>query len=539
MKSMWLRVKTLVLLQLNNKLKHYEKGSKRIYRTLAVNAVILTVVSVIASLAIYVIKNIFFLPVNEFFAIFILVLTQLISIIASLVGISTDLYHSKDNQILFPLPVKNDEIFLSKMIVYYIQELLRNLFFLVPILVALGFSQRAGFLYYFNIVPITLLLPLISVFTATILSVPYVYAKNYLKNHNFISAFLMLILIGVIFFLVYSLIGLIPIPIRLVQLYNRFIIGLSLFMQSIAKYSFVYSYIGYILYSIKPWLHYLWVILITGGLGLLNYLIAKPLYFKLTSRTSENTIKEKKHTHLRESRSLFFTFFKKELTIARRSPDQLINDYALLMFLPILMYLLNYIYMGMNRSTLGNQLVLILNVFIVLLVVTGSNTASASSITTEGYEFILLKTAPYDTSKIAWAKMLFNLIFTTLVIGLSFLLFSIALPMFPKKDIWLLLIFTLLVNVGHLLWSLQLDVLNPKLSEYATSGSLTNHENIKKSLGIGILLALFFTVVSIFAFILVRELGWTLMLILATLFLLYRLLSFNAYLKAYFVEIEY
>jgi len=53
------------------------------------------------------------------------------------------------------------------------------------------------------------------------------------------------------------------------------------------------------------------------------------------------------------------------------------------------------------------------------------------------------------------------------------------------------------------------------------------------------LLALLFTVVSIFAFILVRELGWTLMLILATLFLLYRLLSFNAYLKAYFVEIEY
>ena len=58
------------------------------------------------TLALHVIKNIFYIPVNEYFAIFILVLTQGISIVASLLGLTTDLYHSKDNQILFPLPVK-------------------------------------------------------------------------------------------------------------------------------------------------------------------------------------------------------------------------------------------------------------------------------------------------------------------------------------------------------------------------------------------------------------------------------------------------
>lgn len=533
------RVKLLVLLQLNNKLKRFERGSKRIYRTIAVNIVILLLVSVVATLAIYAIKNIFYLPVNEFFAIFILLLTQLISIITSLLGISTDLYHSKDNQILFPFPVKNDEIFLSKMIVYYIQELLRNLFFLVPILIALGFNQGAGFLYYFNVIPITLLLPLISVFTATVLSVPFVYLKNFLKHHNVISAFLTLILFGLIFYLIYSLVSLIPIPIRLVQLYNRFIIALTMFMQKIAQYSFIYKYIGYILYSIDPWIHYLWVILITLGLGLLNYLIAKPLYFKLTSSVNENTVKPKKITTLRESKSLFMTFFRKELIIARRSPNELIHDYALLMSLPALMFVINYIYMGMNRSSLGNSLVLILNVFIVLLVVAGSNTAAATSITREGYEFILFKTAPYDTSRMAWAKMLFNLLFTTLVISISFLLFSFALPVFPKKDIWLLLVFTLLVNIGHMLWSMQLDIVNPKLSEYATSGSLTTNDNIKKSLTIGIILSLVFTVAGVCAFILIDELGWPFMIILGVLFLIYRFFSFNSYLKAYFIDIEY
>jgi len=533
------RLKTLVLLQLNNKLKRFEHGSKRIYRTLAFNIVILLIVSAIATLAIYAIKNIFFLPVNEFFAIFILLLTQLISIITSLLGISTDLYHSKDNQILFPLPVNNDEIFLSKLIVYYIQELIRNLFYLIPILIALGFNQNAGFLYYLNIIPIALLLPLISVFAATILSVPFVFFKNFLKNHNVFSAILTVLLFGFIFFIIYRLVSLIPVPIRLVQLYNRFIISLSMFMQKIAQYGFIYRYIGYILYNINPWIHYLWVILITLGLGVLNYLIAKPLYFKLTSRSNENTIKTKKHVKLRESKSMFMTFFRKELTIARRSPNELINDYALLMSLPALMYVLNYIYMGMNRSSLGNDLVLILNVFIVLLVVAGSNTAAATSITREGYEFILFKTAPYDTSKMAWAKMLFNLIFTTLVIVISFILFSLALPVFPKADIWMLLIFTLFVNMGHMLWSMQLDILNPKLSEYATSGSLTANDNVKRSLTIGIVLSLIFTIASIISFILIDELGWVLMLILSALFFVYRFWSFNSYLKAYFINIEY
>jgi hypothetical protein len=188
---------------------------------------------------------------------------------------------------------------------------------------------------------------------------------------------------------------------------------------------------------------------------------------------------------------------------------------------------------------MGNDLVLILNVLIVTLIVTGSNTASASAITTEGYEFILLKTAPYDTSKIAWAKMLFNFLFTTLIIVISFGLFALALPVYPIEDIYMLFGFTILVNIGHILWSLQLDILSPKLSEYATSGSLSDHANIKKSLSIGLVLSIVFTILSIASFILFRELGWMLMIGAALIFALNRFMSFRAYLKAYFIDIEY
>ncbi|HEY8405320.1 MAG TPA: hypothetical protein VIK67_00445 [Acholeplasma sp.] len=533
------RLKTLVLLQLKQRTKRLDLGSKRIYANIAVQAVILVIVSIVMTLAVHVIKNIFYIPVNEYFAIFILVLTQSIAIIASVLGLTTDLYHSKDNQILFPLPVKNDEIFLSKMMVYYIQELRRNLFILIPILIALGYHQGSDVFYYINIIPLTFILPLISVSIATLLSIPMVLVKNFLKNHNIISAILSLIGFAILFYLIYLLVAQIPVPIRLVQLYNRFIIGLTQLMQTIAGYGTIYTMVGYLMYGIDSLLNYALIIVITAFLLLANYFIAKPLYLKLISSSQEYSVNKTKHVKIRESKSLFLTFFRKELIIARRSPNELITNYSLLFMLPIIMYVLNYIYMNMNRSLFGNDLVLILNVLIVTLVVTGSNTASASAITTEGYEFILLKTAPYDTSKIAWAKMLFNFLLTTLMIIVSFVLFAIALPVYPKEDIIYLFFFIILINFGHILWSLQLDILKPKLAEYATSGSLTDHDNIKKSLSIGVMLALIFTVVSIVCFVIAQDLGWVLMIGMALVFALNRFFSFRAHLKAYFIDIEY
>jgi len=195
--------------------------------------------------------------------------------------------------------------------------------------------------------------------------------------------------------------------------------------------------------------------------------------------------------------------------------------------------------MGMNRSSFGNQIVLILNVIITLLIVTGSNTASATAITKEGYEFVLLKTAPYNTSRMAWAKIIFNMLFTFLMIAFSFVLFAQALPVFPKENIWLLFLFVILVNSGHILWSFQIDLLAPKLSDYAATGSITNNQNVSKSLSIGLWLSLFFGLISIFAFVFAKDIGWYIMIGLAILFLLFRLFTFHTYLKAYFDDIEY
>lgn len=536
---MFERIKTLVILQWTNKSKKYEKLSKRKYASLSIQGLITILITIAMTFILYFVKSFLFIPTTVYLLIVIILITQLINIIVAIIGLTNDLYHSKDNQILFSLPVKSDEVFISKMVVYYIYEFIRNIYFILPILIAFGVINKLNFLYYFNIIPVIIILPILSVGIATLISIPISFIKNYLKEKPIFVFLISIVFVAVLFYLTYLLVSSIPTPIRIVQLYNQFIITLTKSLYKIASFGTIYSVIGYFLYQLNYFINLLillgTVIIIIG----LNYFISKPIYFNLMSSSNENSIKKSKKKNPTETKTMFSTFLNKEITIARRTPNELLNNYGTLLTLPFFMYVLNYIYMGINSSTLGNQLILVFNIIIVLLLVTSSNTASATAITTEGYEFVLLKTAPYNTSKMAWAKITFNIIFTVIIIGISFIIFGRALTVFPKTHILLLFLFVTIVNIGHILSSFQIDLLNPKLSDYATQGTLSHNDNVSKSIALGLGLSLVFGLLALFLFIFLRGIAWYVLIGLASILTVYRFIMFQRHLNAYFVDIEY
>lgn len=533
------RLKILVQLQWTNKTRLHAKHSKRIYVYVAIRIVLIILMTVIVGLLLHVIKNILFIPIGKYFMIFIILLTQVMSIIAAFTSFGTDIYQSEDNQILFTLPAKNDEIFFSKLIVYYINEFIRNLFFLIPFLIAYGFMMNESFWFYLNLIPIAFILPLITVFISAILSIIITFIQTYLNRHTWLTFSIFIVLIGFVFYVVYQLVGLIPDNIRIVQLYNSFIVGLTRFMQQVASIGNIYTTLGQVISGTNVLVNYLIIIGVLVGLFGIIFLICRPLFFYLTSKTNENARQKNHKQDFKVRKSLFWTFFHKEFTIAKRSPNELLSNYIILIALPIIMYVLNVIYMGMARSTIGNQLVLIFNLFITLMIVAASNTASAVSITTEGSKFILLKTAPSKTLYVAWAKMAFNFMVTSCLLVISFVLFSIALPVFNQTDIWLLFVFIFFMNASHILWSFQIDILNPKLSDYASTGSLSNNKNIAKSLSNGLVVALILTLISILLFIFFSEIAWYVLIGLAILWFILRFYQFKTYLDAYFPDIEY
>jgi len=338
--------------------------------------------------------------------------------------------------------------------------------------------------------------------------------------------------------------------------------GISLFMQSSAKYSLIYNNVGKLLFGVDVLKNYAIIAAVIAALVVLVTFISRPLYFNLACRTTEQTVKKTHRAANRSSKSLYWTFVRKEWILSTRNIGELLTNYVPVIVFPFVMALMNYIYLGIGRSTFGNYLVMGFDILISLLLVMGANTASATALTVEGFEFTLVKMAPSDTKVLCWAKVTFNLIFSTIMILLGFLVFNYVLPAFSDTldawlresgyegirytlpqfkdiDIWLTYATVALVNAGHILWSFQIDLLSPKLSDYASTGSLSNNPNASKAIVIDVVLSLLFGAGSALLLIDDYDTGWMRILALALGFFLARLYLFRNSVRYYFSDIEF
>jgi len=219
------------------------------------------------------------------------------------------------------------------------------------------------------------------------------------------------------------------------------------------------------------------------------------------------------------------------------------------------------IFASVDRNDLGNLFLITFSGMIVLAMASGSNTASAMAITSEGSEFALLKIAPGKTSNMAYAKILFNLVFSTIMIIASYVIIilvcnrldngnSIAEMLaygnkwyeIDKVKLLLMMVAVIFMNVGLIFWSFQIDMLNPALSEYASTGGGSGHlKNYSSSLMSGFIWSVLFAILSV-VFLLDNAnpfWSWGRIMGLATVFLGCRFFLFRSNLKAYFKEIEF
>jgi hypothetical protein len=200
------------------------------------------------------------------------------------------------------------------------------------------------------------------------------------------------------------------------------------------------------------------------------------------------------------------------------------------------------IFTAIDRNNLGNFMTVAFTGFIALSLASASNTSSALAITQEGSEFVLLKTAPSNSANMAWAKIFFNLLFSSIMIIISFL----AVIIFCKRidnplNFILMMVAVLFVNAGLILWSFQIDIMNPKLREYASHNDSNFVNNAAESIKIGFISTILFTGIAVLFLISTSSFfwQWTKILGVAFAFFIARFYLFRSYLKNVFPDIEY
>ena len=243
------------------------------------------------------------LPVTIFNVFLYLVL--ILSTLSCIHRMTKSLFFSEDNQVLLTYPVNSGIIFLSKITVFFIVELVRNFLMIVPLCLAYGIINGLPFYFYFWLILVFLIISFIPVALGAVLSIPYMYILSFFKKSQYIPGILaMLALISLAVFL---FIGLSKMPTDLKILTNWATVyypQVENFTRTVEDYSgplfyFALLIFGYMGYRINADPRSLNVVVPQTGIVLLcfvgiivlglvlGYLLAKPLFFKMATKPFE------------------------------------------------------------------------------------------------------------------------------------------------------------------------------------------------------------------------------------------------------------
>lgn len=508
---------TLIKLQLSEKL-HWKQDASGAYKAaqVAKNVGYMGVVFGIFTLVFYLLFNIahFMTPSTDLFIFFVGIL-QLISVISCTLRAGNTLYTSKDNALLLTYPVKHELIYWSKITCMYILELLRSLTLIFPIFMAYG-TIVAGVItanYIIFAIVYAIFLPLVPVMLGAIISIPVVYLTKISKQGSLIKGLFSIVLFGGLVFLTIVIVRFIQdnSPIRIVALANKFNEDIKTFLVTANKFTLYANFVGKGMMgqtTKEIYLNHGLMFAVIAGVAAIAVVISMPTFYRLASASAENAA-TKKHKSVNKAHSnTFITFLRKEAVLSLRNIGNFASDYAFLFAMPFVLVILTAIFVNIQRNNLGLEMTYGLIGLITLVMLCASNTASATAISSEGNEFVLLKTAPGKTSNIIWTKLLVNFIISLVMTTVSFVIIGFVLTPDIQKGLLdlskliLVYVYVCLIEIGLLLWSIQLDIVSPKLREYANSQDKAEIKNTSQSIIIGLIFSVLFSAILLIVFVL-------------------------------------
>ena len=533
------RIKYLTLIQIGEKFRAIKTKDKRklgfglFLATVGVVAVTVALVFILSYL-----KNTFHLTigVNMFTA--VIFLTQLLGIVTCMGGMLSMLYTSRENTILLAYPCKYSEIFISKIVVFSLEEFKKSFFFILPFLISFGIVSSGGAAYWAQFVIVWIMLCLFPVFISAILSIPFIYVKRFLENRVWLyGAVIACVLVGA-FLLIIFVLGKLPTPIRIIEIYGQFVAFVETAFIAINKFALFYNFIGKMVFNEMVYMNLPLSLVVFVAVGALCFLVAMPFYFKAVSSATEHSKTKKHKVRKYKKNSLFLTLLRKEFKLFFRSSKSVSGAITVVLVFPIISYVLNFVLAAINTNTLGDFMTVAFNVMITLSLLGTYNANCAMEISKEGSEFAILKAAPSKTMIITWAKVIVATVVDIVAIITTVVMLVVTTEL-TAGNLILLSLVLLLLSLAHIFWSFELDIKNPKINDFAVKGdNVVDNVNVAKAIGIGFGMA---TLAGLLTLLLLLDgfiSGWIRIILIAVAFFGMRLYLYNSNLKVYFDDIQ-
>lgn len=461
-------------------------------------------------------------------------------------GLMKTMYFAIDNQVLLTLPVKPNQVFLSKLIVFYIYELIKNLYFLIPVFIAYGIFSGFSILYYPWLLIAMFLISMLPVLIGAVLSIPLMFITTYLKQVPWLRLLLFLGAIAGVFVLVIKGIALIPENIDIIGSWGKTYWQIQNFLAGFSTYMYPLTWLTkmlcgsivnlkHVLFSLDTLIVFACLLGSVIVLFSISFVASRPLFFKMASKPFEYKKKIIRGQYKNKKRSIFASSLDTSIKMSFRTPEYLYNYIGILFVMPIAIFLLNKIFSAMNTKLLGSMMILSFNLLMILLILLASNVMIASIYSQEGRASYYFKTMPTMYKKYLFPKLIFSICITAISTLITVCIFG----QFASLGVWgtiLCYIGIMGIYVAHLFWSAELDIMNPQNEQYATTGSEVSNPNERKSTIFGFIIAVLIFVISLKLFTEGVLSAWVKIAFIGIIFAITRIYLYFTKVKIYFKE---
>lgn len=436
----------------------------------------------------------------------LIAIVSFFEVLSILFGMTRTLYFGKDNVVLVTYPVKSDYLFLSKIIVYYLDALKKATTLLLPILISFGWIYNMPFYFYVWVILMTLIYVAVLVLICGLISVPTYYILRILDRFKIIKIIVGLLIAGALIYGAIALINVIPSNINMIDEYVKFSVGLNTTLNWISENIFVSRAIsnwligvrnalGVSLFSTYSWAVTLSMLGIIAVLVLGNAFLSKPFYHKMiASSNTRASGRSRRHKNHRSYSKL--SVFKFELIRILRDEKQIVASLICLTIMPLVTLVVNRVYNSFITQPRGDLFIFIANFVLIFIVAFTHNVSTSYIYSKDGPSWTVNKTMPVDPRMSLFVRLFYNFVISCAIIIPSSIIFLNNFK--PKGYDTVLFILTLIaLSVFHMVFSASYDFSHSKNKDKADIGSeiISSHELV--SLGIGFLI----TVVSMLFYV--------------------------------------
>lgn len=543
-------LKTLVMMQLKDKLDLSFVRNKRslvlkialsIVKIVAITAVFFLLFYLSVRLSVFSFSK--YLPDTVVNIVFTLI--QLMAIVTCTVGLSNALYLSKDNAVLLTMPVTNSQIFVSKLILFYIFELKRNISLTLPMFIAYGITNGAVWYYYIWLIPCFALISLVPVTIGALLSIPALYIGAFVRRYKWLQYVLMFILAAALVTVVVLLISKIPQNINILGQWGSISVQIQRFLYSFANAlkPFYWMCLMAVGGTLRISARLFWIdtlLYLLGVLGViavffgLSFLLARPLFFKMASKQFEY---EKREIPPRPNKTYprALSPFVESIQMEFRSSRHILLVVAEIALPAIIVLFLNKLYAAMNTSYTGTKMTQTFNILVILVTVLAFNSPYASVYSKEASARNILKTRPANYQLTLFARISSRLLITVLSVVFAVITYGVVSG--SKADYLIPHCLTMVfLSVAHLLWCAEIDIMKSQADQYQMIGLDFDNPNERSATVAGLVIAVLVTAL----FYLVSDQGilsaYIKIMVVAMAFFAARVYLYITRAKLYFME---